>query len=95
MCLAIPGKVVRLSPDDPHFALVEVSGVRRKVNVDLIRGEGLTEGDWVLIHVGFALSKVSEAEAAAQMRLLAALGEDQQAMEEVLGYRFEESRHDG
>jgi len=90
MCLAIPGKVVHLSPDEPHVALVEVSGVRRKVNIDLVRDDGLSEGDWVLIHVGFALSKVSEVEAAAQMRLLTALGEDAQAMEEILGYRFEE-----
>jgi hydrogenase expression/formation protein HypC len=90
MCLAIPGKVVQLSQNDPHVALVDVSGIRRKINIDLVRDDGLSEGDWVLIHVGFALSKVSEAEALAQMRMLAALGEDAQAMEEIRGYRFEE-----
>ncbi|MCM8746584.1 HypC/HybG/HupF family hydrogenase formation chaperone [Thermomicrobium sp. CFH 73360] len=88
MCLAIPGQIVALEPET-HLALVEVLGVRRRVNVDLVWDEGLREGDWVLIHVGFALSKVSEQEAAAQLRLLEALGEDEQAMEEVRGYLFD------
>jgi hydrogenase expression/formation protein HypC len=87
MCLAIPGKVLALDPGG-HLAMVDVMGVRRRVNIDLVKDEGLGEGDWVLIHVGFALSKVSEAEAQAQLRLLAALGEDQLALEEVQGYRF-------
>lgn len=90
MCLAIPGQIVALEPET-HLALVDVLGVRRRVNVDLVWDEGLTEGDWVLIHVGFALSKVSEQEAAAQLRLLQALGEDEQAMEEVRGYLFDVS----
>jgi len=87
VCLAIPGQVVRLEAGG-HFAVVEVSGVRRKVNIDLLQPEGVAVGDWVLIHVGFALSKISAAEAQAQMRLLAALGEDRQAMDEIRGYRF-------
>ncbi|GBD20801.1 Hydrogenase-2 operon protein HybG [bacterium HR28] len=90
MCLAIPGQIVALEPET-HLALVDVLGVRRRVNVDLVWDEGLAEGDWVLIHVGFALSKVSEQEAAAQLRLLQALGEDEQAMEEVRGYLFDVS----
>jgi|UniRef100_A0A7C1X1J0 hydrogenase expression/formation protein HypC len=90
MCLAIPGQIVALEPET-HLALVDVLGVRRRVNVDLVWDEGLAEGDWVLIHVGFALSKVSEQEAAAQLRLLQALGEDEQAMEEVQGYLFDVS----
>jgi hydrogenase expression/formation protein HypC len=88
MCLAIPGQIVRFEPDNDSLALVEVSGVRRKVNVELVRPDGLAEGDWVLIHVGFALSKISADEAWAQMQLLAALGEDELATEEVRGYRF-------
>ncbi len=87
MCLAIPGKVLSLEADG-HLALVDVMGVRRRVNIDLVKDEGIGEGDWVLIHVGFALGKVSEAEAQAQLRLLAALGEDRLALEEVQGYRF-------
>ncbi len=58
MCLAIPGKIVELFPDQPHLAVVEVSGVRRKVNVDLVRDETpIAISDWVLIHVGFAMSR--------------------------------------
>lgn len=89
MCLAIPGRVLALDPGG-HLAMVDVMGVRRRVNIDLVKEEGLGEGDWVLIHVGFALSKVSEQEAQAQLKLLAALGEDQLALEEVQGYRFAE-----
>jgi hydrogenase expression/formation protein HypC len=88
MCLAIPGQIVEWSADDPHLAIVEVSRVRRKVNVGLLEGEPLTIGDWVLIHVGFAMSKISEAAAQEQLRLLAMLGEDEDAMRELEGYRF-------
>ncbi|MDQ3810366.1 MAG: HypC/HybG/HupF family hydrogenase formation chaperone [Chloroflexota bacterium] len=88
MCLAIPGEIVEFAADDPHFAIVEVAGVRRKVNVDLVQDGSLAPADWVLIHVGFAMSKISEADAAEQMRLLAMLGEDQQAMQELEGYQF-------
>jgi len=88
MCLAIPGQIVEWSADDPHLAVVEVSRVRRKVNVGLLEGEPLATGDWVLIHVGFAMSKISEAAAQEQLRLLAMLGEDEDAMRELEGYRF-------
>jgi hydrogenase expression/formation protein HypC len=80
--------VVELAPETPQFALVEVAGVRRQVNVDLVREDGLAAGDWVLIHVGFAMSKISAAAAEEQMRLLAMLGEDEQAMAEIDGYAF-------
>ena len=76
MCLAIPGKVVELGQATPHLAVVEVAGVQRKVNVDLVREEGIEAGDWVLINVGFAMSKISAAGAAEQMRMLAMLGEE-------------------
>jgi hydrogenase expression/formation protein HypC len=92
MCLAIPGKIVEFVVGQPHLAVIEVSGVRRRVNIDLLRDEppALVIGDWVLIHVGFAMSRIGVAEAEEQMRLLAMLGEDRLAMEELEGYRFTE-----
>ena len=74
MCLAIPGQVVELVDDQNRLAQVEVAGVRRKVNVALI-GEDVDAGDWVLIHVGFALSKVDEEEAQATLELLQQMGD--------------------
>lgn len=88
MCLAIPGQIVSLGPE-AHLAVVEVSKVRRKINIDLLKDQALTVGDWVLIHVGFAMTKISDHEAAEQLRLLAMLGEDEDAMRELEGYRFE------
>ena len=88
MCLAIPGKIVDLPAERPQFASVEVAGVRRQVNIDLLSDEPLESGDWVLIHVGFAMSKISEEGAQEQMRMLAMLGEDRQAIEELQGYDF-------
>ena len=88
MCLAIPGRVVERTADDPRFAVVEVMKVRRVINVDLLADEPLEPGDWVLIHVGFAMSRISEAAAHDQLRILHMLGEDAQAMEELRGYRF-------
>ena len=88
MCLAIPGRIVERVQGDPRFALIEVSGVRRVVNVDLLEGEPLDIGDWVLIHVGFAMTRISEAAVAEQLRVLAVLGEDVEAMRELEGYRF-------
>jgi hydrogenase expression/formation protein HypC len=76
MCLAIPGRVMEYVDEANRLARVEVAGVRRVVNVGLLDGEGTTvvPGDWVLIHVGFALSRVDEAEAAATLSLLRAMG---------------------
>ena len=88
MCLAIPGRIVAMGPESP-LATVEVSSVRRKVNVDLLADQALAVGDWVLIHVGFAMSRISSAEADERLRLLRMLGEDDQAMQELEGYRFE------
>ncbi|MCL4454929.1 MAG: HypC/HybG/HupF family hydrogenase formation chaperone [Deinococcus sp.] len=88
MCLAIPGQIVELLDEEEHFATVEVSGVRRKINVDLLKPEGIRPGDWVLLHVGFAMSKISENEAQEQVRLLQMLDEAQAALEEVKGYDF-------
>ena len=95
MCLAIPGKIVELIPDggklDARLATVEVAGVRRKVDLGLLQDDMPAAGDWVLIHVGFAMSKISEQDAMEQMHLLAMLGETEQAMEEVRGYGIEDS----
>ncbi len=92
MCLAIPGKIVELFPDQPHLAVIEVSGVRRKVNVDLVRDEvPLAVSDWLLIHVGFAMSRISAEYADEQMRLLTMLGEADQAISELEGYEFDQT----
>ena len=87
MCLAIPGQIVALLPGG-HLATVEVSKVRRTINIDMLDAPPPCEGEWVLIHVGFAMSRISAEHAAEQLRLLAMLGEDAQAMEELDGYRF-------
>src|SRR5437899_11124573 len=63
MCLGIPGKVVDIVDDANSIAKVNVSGVKRNVNVALVRPEGIGPGDWVLIHVGFAMSKIDEKKA--------------------------------
>jgi hydrogenase expression/formation protein HypC len=86
MCLAIPGKIVALAPDSPQLAVVDVSGVRRRVDLGLLQDDMPGPGDWVLIHVGFAMSRISEDQAEQQMRTLRMLGEDQAAMEEIRGY---------
>ena len=77
MCLAIPGQVVDFVDPAAHIAKVEVGGVRRNVNVGLLSKDrdGVEVGDWVLIHVGFALSKVDEAEAEATLSLLQGMGD--------------------
>ena len=86
MCLAIPGRIVERSAEIPQLAVVDVMGVRRKVDLGLLEDDPPADGDWVLIHVGFAMSRISEKEASEQMRMLQALGEDEAAMEEVRGY---------
>jgi hydrogenase expression/formation protein HypC len=93
MCLAIPGQIVELLDDDHHYAMVDVSGVRRKINIGLLKNEGTHLGDWVLIHVGFAMSKISEEQAVEQLSLLSMLGESDEAMQEVMGYQFDEENH--
>jgi hydrogenase expression/formation protein HypC len=89
VCLAIPGKIIELDPLNASQALVDVVGVRRKVDLGLLQDAPPVPGDWVLIHVGFAMSKISEADAADQMRTLNMLGEVDAAMEEVRGYGLE------
>lgn len=86
MCLAIPGQVVEFCDPERFLARVEVSGVRRIVNVALVSGgpDGVGVGDWVLIHVGFAISQVDEEEARATRDLLERMGADyEQELEEL------------
>lgn len=78
MCLAIPGRVVELVDPVNHIATIDVVGVRRKVNVGLLVDEdgGVVPGDWVLVHVGFAISRIDEAEAQATRELLEGMGRE-------------------
>jgi hydrogenase expression/formation protein HypC len=72
MCLAIPGRIVEIVDEPNRLARVDVAGVQRTVNIGLL--DDVDVGDWVLIHVGFALSKVDEQEAAATLELLQGMG---------------------
>ena len=75
MCLGIPGEVVTLDPERPGMASVNVAGARRQVNVMLVEDEGIRPGDWVLIHVGFALAKIDEEEARLTLSHLEEMGQ--------------------
>jgi hydrogenase expression/formation protein HypC len=94
VCLAIPGKIIAIDSQNTQLATVDVVGVRRKVDLGLLQDAPPVPGDWVLIHVGFAMSKISEAEAADQMQTLTMLGEAAAAMEEVRGYGLENDIRD-
>jgi hydrogenase expression/formation protein HypC len=85
MCLGIPGQIVEVVDPEHHLAKVEVSGVRRNVNVGLLTGEDAVDvGDWVLIHVGFALAKIDEEEARATHEFLEHIGQAyEQELEEL------------
>jgi len=92
VCLAIPGQVMEITDDANRLAKVDVAGVQRTVNIGLLDedGDGAAPGDWVLIHVGFALSKVDEQEALATRKLLEGMGEDyEQELEELRGSLIE------
>lgn len=75
MCLGIPGEIVEILPNQPDLAKVDVSGVRRTINIGLITEDRPAPGDWILIHVGFALSRIDEAEAKAAMDFLEGIGQ--------------------
>jgi len=74
MCLGIPGEVIEILTDRPDLARVDVSGVKRAINIGLLAEESVQPGDWVLIHVGFAMSKIDEAEAKAALDFLESIG---------------------
>lgn len=81
MCLGIPGQIIRIDDAAKKLATVDVCGVKRKVNIAcIVNEEHPTEkcvGDWVLVHVGFAMSRINEEEAALTLKVLAELGEAQ------------------
>jgi len=92
MCLGIPGQIVEIVDPDHQIAKAEVSGVRRNVNVALLADgpDAVGVGDWVLIHVGFAMSKIDEAEARQTQEFLKMLGEPyEQELAELRGSRIE------
>ena len=76
MCLGIPGQIVELLAEHEHLAKVDVSGVGRTINIGLLEDERLAPGDWVLIHVGFAMSKIDEEEARLALEGLQLLGRE-------------------
>lgn len=84
MCLGIPGQIVEFVDETNQLAKVDINGVRRNVNVGLVLPDGLKTGDWVLIHVGFALSIIDEQEAEQTLRLLKEMGEAYQDEMEML-----------
>jgi hydrogenase expression/formation protein HypC len=86
MCLAVPGQITDLVDEELRLAQVDVAGVRRTINIGLLDSEngGVGPGDWVLVHVGFAISQVDEEEAKATRRLLEEMGaEYEQELEEL------------
>ena len=90
MCLGIPGRVLEFVDETRHLARIEVGGVRRVVNVGLVLPDGLVPGEWVRIHVGFAISKIDEAEAQRTTDLLRQLGEVyEQELEQLSSSRIE------
>ena len=90
MCLGIPGRVVDIDEHNEHLADVDVAGVVRRINVGLLEDDPVTTGDWVLIHVGFAMSKIDEDEARRAMEGLRLMGQGyddelQQLLESDIG----------
>ncbi len=84
MCLGIPGRIVEISSAEKKLAIADVSGVRREVNVACIAGDAPVDeliGAWALIHVGFAMSRINEEEAAKTMEVLRMLGEAQEELD--------------
>jgi hydrogenase expression/formation protein HypC len=84
MCLGIPGQIVKITNPERKLALVDVSGVQREVNITCVVNEEhpleSCVGDWVLVHVGFAMSRIDEQEAAATLAVLNELGEVQEEL---------------
>lgn len=92
MCLAIPGQILEVVDAATRLAKVDVAGVQRNVNIGLLDddGEGVAPGDWVLIHVGFAMSKVDPAEALQTRRMLESMREEyEQELEDLKGSTIE------
>ncbi|MPZ65372.1 MAG: HypC/HybG/HupF family hydrogenase formation chaperone [Pseudonocardiaceae bacterium] len=91
MCLGIPGEVIEIMPEQPDLAKVDVSGVKRAINIGLLTDDPPGPGDWVLIHVGFALSKIDEEEARAAMEFLEGIGQAyEDELEALLSSKIDE-----
>lgn len=90
MCLGIPGQVIEFVHETHHIAKIDVNGVRRNVNVGLVLPDGLKVGDWVLVHVGFALSIIDEDEAQRTLAFLESLGQEfQDEIDELMSSQIE------
>ena len=90
MCLGIPGRVVELDDHNAHLAAVDVAGVVRQINVGLLEDDPATVGEWVLIHVGFAMAKIDEREAARAMEGLRLIGNAfDEELDQLLGSDIE------
>jgi len=76
MCLGIPGQVVDIVDAEQSLAKVDVNGVRRTISVRLLTDDNLRVGDWVLVHVGFAMAKIDEREAAMTLNQVQKMGEN-------------------
>lgn len=85
MCLAIPAQIVALADDGGRLATVEVAGVRRRVDIGLLDADDVGPGAWVLVHVGFAIALVDEAQARATQALLQRMGEEYERELQELG----------
>ena len=87
MCLGIPGCIVSIDDADNMIATVDICGVRRQINVACVVDDDHSidscVGQWVLVHVGFAMSRIDDAQAAETLRILAELGEMQAEMESL------------
>jgi hydrogenase expression/formation protein HypC len=75
MCLGIPGQVVEITDPDACLAKVDVNGIKRAISIRLLADAGLDVGDWVLVHVGFAMAKIDEREAAATLDAVRKMGQ--------------------
>ena len=84
MCLSIPAQILELAYDRPHIAIADVQGARREVNTGLFEGEGLHVGEWILIHMGFVLERMTETEARDALRFMSA---DASYVDELLASR--------
>lgn len=82
MCLAIPGKIIEIVDEENQIAKVEVGGVRRNINIGMLDKDDARIGNYVLIHVGFAMSKIDEKEAEETLRLLEELGSYEDEMDQ-------------
>jgi hydrogenase expression/formation protein HypC len=87
MCLGIPGLIVKIDDPEKMLATVDIGGVRRQINMACIVDDAhpieSCVGDWVLIHVGFAMSRIDEAQAMETLKILTELGEAQAEVEAI------------